>query len=624
MAGVCPGHLPDWKGLIREQLASLNLATAREAEIVEEFAQHAEDRYQELMSGGTPDAEARWIAIEEISDGELLAAEMRAVEPAKTPEPAREGAGLVRDVRFGIRSLRKSLGLTLVVIAVLGLGIGATVAMFTVVDAAFLRPLRLPEPERVVQVMESPPSCGFMPVSYPDFVDWEKQSQSFESMGIAGIFQETLKRAGGNERIQVGYVSPGFHRAYGIQPAVGRLLLADDDRASAQPVVLLSHAFWQSQFAGDRGVIGRTLIIGEDALTVVGVTAPFRWHRTADVFVPIALAHRELGLNIREQHSGTGVTARLKPGVTIEQARAEMKTVAAGLAKQYPGSNGGISAVVVPLREFIGGNMREPVLLMFGAVGLLLLVACAKVAGLLLARAAVRRREMAIRTALGASRSQLIRQLLTESLLLALAGAAAGLVVARVSLAGLQRIFPSAENLGGIGIDARVLAFSVLAAVATALLSGVAPAIQFTRYDMADAIRAGPGLVPTATKAAVTPGYFRAMGIPLLRGRLLTASADQMPRLKNDIASLLEYLRSAELVAVINDTMARRFWPGEDPIGRSFRFGIGVRMALGAGAGDVRKMVVREGEILAALGLSWGSSPHLPERASSPVCVVIP
>jgi putative ABC transport system permease protein len=219
---------------------------------------------------------------------------------------------------------------------------------------------------------------------------------------------------------------------------------------------LLSHRFWQSQFGGDPGVVGRTLIIGDQVWTIAGVMAPFQWQRTAEVFVPIAFAQDKWTLSMRENRSSTGVTARLKPGVTIEQARAEMKLIAAQLAKQYPGANGGVSAVVVPLREYIGGGIRQAVLLVFGAVGLLLLIACANVAGLLLARAAVRQREMAIRAALGASRFQLIRQLLTESLLLALAGTAAGVLVAWFSAAGLRRIFPAAENLGGIGLDVRV------------------------------------------------------------------------------------------------------------------------------------------------------------------------
>lgn len=621
---------------------------------------------------------------------------------------------LLRDVHYGLRSLRGSLGLTLVIVTVLGIGIGANVAMFTVVDAAFLRPLSLPDPDRLVQIQESPPSGGFMPVAYPNFVDWEKQARSFESMGIAGVFEETLKRTGGNERIPVAYVSPGLHRAYRVQPIAGRLITAADDRTGAPPVALLAYRFWQTHFAGDRSVIGRTLILDDQVWTVAGVVAPFQWDRYADVFVPIAFGQNKWGLGLREQHSRTGVIARLKADVSVAQARAEMKVIAARLATQYPGSNGGNSAMVTPLREYIGGNMRGAALLMFGAVGLVLLVACANVAGLLLARAAVRRREIAIRTALGASRAQLIRQLLTESVLLALGGAAAGVAAARAGLAALLRIFPAAENLGGIGLDGRVLAFAVLAAALTAILFGLAPALQLTRADVTEAIKAGgrgsrggglrvqsrkmlvvtqvalaavlsigagllmrsllevlktdpgfrpervvtaplvpadrkdsdlsrnsrllgevaerlagvpgveaagavtvlpfsnseswgqfyrtdqpvpePGRLPNAMQAAATPGYFRAMGIPLLRGRLFTASDGRMPPLKRDFSSVLAYLQSAELVAVINQTMARRFWPGEDPVGKSFRFGPpslnGPRVTIVGIVGDARQLAL--------------------------------
>ncbi len=702
--------MPDWKDLIRSQLADLNLAPARESEIVEELAQHAEDRYRELQSCGTSEAEARRIALEEISDHELLAGELRAVERTHAPEPAVWGGGLYRDVRYGIRSLRKSLAWTLVAVAVLGIGIGANVAMFTVVDAAFLRPLRFPQPERLVQIQESPPEGGLMPVSYPDFVDWEKQSRSFESMGIAGVFQETLKRPGGNERIQVAYVSPGFHVVCGVKPLVGRALAAADDRTAAPPVALLSQRFWQSHFASDPGAMGRTLTLDDQVWTIAGVIPSFQGQRTPEVSVPIAFAQNKWGLSVREQHSNTGVTARLRAGVSIEQARAEMKLIADRLAKKYPGSNGGVAAVVVPLREYIGGGIRQPVLLMFGAVGLLLLIACANVAGLLLARAAVRQREVAIRTALGATRAQLIQQLLTESLLLALAGAAAGVAFARIGLAGLQRIFPAAEDLGGIGIDLRVLVFAVLAAALTSLLFGLVPAVQLARSSVAEALKSGgrgtrgairlhtrkllvagqvtlavvlsigagllmrslfavlqtdpgfspervvvapilppdrkgadlsqnsrllrdlterlagvsgvqaagaidslpfsnpdsyanfyrddrpvpaPGQVPNAMKAAATPGYFRAMGIPLRRGRLFNASDGHMPPLKRDMSSVVAYIQSAELVAVINETMARRFWPGEDPIGKSFRFGPpslkGCRVKIVGVVGDARQ-----------------------------------
>ncbi len=618
------------------------------------------------------------------------------------------------DLQHGIRSLSRSPGFSSSAALTLALGIGANVAMFTVVDAAFLRPLRLPQPERLVQIQESPPSAPagtIIPVSYPNFVDWERQSQSFESMGIGGAFPETLKRSGGNERIRVAYVSPGFHVVYGVKPLVGRAFTAADDRAAAPPVALLSDRFWQSHFAGEAGVIGSTLTLDDQVWTIAGVIPSFQGQGTPDVSVPIVFGQDKWGLRMRENRNTVGVTARLKPGVTIGQARAEMKLIEARLAKQYPGANGGVGAVVVPLREFIGGGIRQPVLLLFGAVGLLLLIACANVAGLLLARAAVRQREVAIRTALGATRAQLIQQLLTESLLLALAGAAAGVAFAWIGLAGLQQIFPAAEDLGGIGIDARVLAFALLAAAVTALLCGLVPAIQLTRSSVAEALKSAgrgvrggairlhtrkllvvgqvalavvlsigagllmrslfavlqtdpgfrpeclviapilppdrkdadlsqnprllrdvterlagipgvqavgaidtlplsnpdswanfyrddrpvpePGQLPNAMKAAATPGYFRAMGVPLLRGRLFTASDGHMPPVKRDMSSVVAYLQSAEFVALINETMARRFWPGEDPVGKSFRFGPpslkGGRVRIVGVVGDARQ-----------------------------------
>ncbi|HET8548665.1 MAG TPA: ABC transporter permease, partial [Bryobacteraceae bacterium] len=464
-----------------------------------------------------------------------------------------------------------------------------------------------------------------------------------------------------------------------------------DNIAGAEPVTVLAHRFWQTHFAGDETVIGRKLIVDDQIWTIAGVAAPFDWHRTADLFVPVVFALNKWGLNMREQHSNSGVVARLKRGTSIEQARSEMELIADQLAAQYPGANGGNGVMVVPLRDYIGGSIRRAVMLMFGAVALLLLVACANVAGLLLARAAVRQREFAIRTALGASRPQLIRQLLAESLLLAISSAMVGVVVAWFSVAVLRRVFPAAENLGGIGVDARVFAFSVLAAALTAVLFGLVPAVQFSRPDVTEAMKAGgrvshggalrlhtrkllvvsqvaiamilcagaglltrsllealrtnpgfraeqlivaalvpadrrdmdisrnsrlltdiaerlenlPGVraagginglpfsnadswgdfyhddrplppagkLPNAMQAAATPGYFRAMGIPLLRGRFFTAADGRMPPVKRDVESVMAYLRSAELVAVINESMARQFWPGEDPVGKSFRFG---------------------------------------------------
>ena len=683
--------MPDWRTLIRRRLGDLAVRPEREAEILEEFAAHAESRYRELTSGGVPEPEAESVALAEFGDPARLIHDLRPATPRNRSSFFIPRGGVLRDLRHGIRTLSRSPAFTLVICAVLGLGIGAAVAMFTVVDAAFLRPLGFPHAERLVQIQEAPPAGGWMPVAYPNFLDWRKRSQSFESMAIAGAFQETWRRAGENERIRTGYVAPEFYQTLGVTAAAGRLLTSSDDQESATPALVLSHAFWVSRFGANPSAIGQVMVIDSQPWTIVGVSQPFHWQRTADVFAPVAFAKEKYGLGMRENHSGMGVVARLKPGIAVEQARAEMDVIAAQLAKEYPGANGGNGVMVQALRNFIGGGIRQTALLMFGAVGLLLLVACANVAGLLLARAAARQREMAVRIALGAGRAQIIQQLLMESLLLALGGAAAGMAVAWVSLAGLRTIFPEVENLGGIGLDVRVLAFSLGAAVGTALLFGLAPAFQLARADVADAMKAGgrsahgagirvttrkvlvvsqvalavvlsigaglllrslfrvlhtdPGLrpehvvmaaivpperkdgdisanarmleeitarlaalpgvqavgginglpfdnadswgdfyrtdqpapeagkLPNGMQAAATSGYFQAMGIPLRKGRLFLPSDGKMPPVKRDIAAVIGYLRSATLVAVINESLARKYWPGEDPVGKSFRFG---------------------------------------------------
>jgi hypothetical protein len=247
---------------------------------------------------------------------------------------------------------------TLIILAVLGIGIGVNVA---------IPPWPMPRFSGRSGFLN--PTSWFRSRNHgrrllhtcliPELPGLAKQARSFEALGIAGVFEETLKRTGTNERILVAYVSEGFPRAYRIQPVLGRTISGADDQAGVAPIAVLSYRFWQTRFGADPGVVGRTLILDDQVWTIAGVMAPFRWNRTADVFVPIAFAQDKYGLSLRENHSRTGVIARLKPGVTLEQARAEMKVIAARLAKQYPDANGGNSAVVVPLREYIGAGMRH-------------------------------------------------------------------------------------------------------------------------------------------------------------------------------------------------------------------------------------------------------------------------
>jgi putative ABC transport system permease protein len=259
---------------------------------------------------------------------------------------------LFADLRYSLRSLRATPGFTATVVVVLALGIGANTAMFTAIDAAFLRPLPFPEPERLVELNEQPPgSSYFMSVSYPNFLDWERQQDVFESIGIAAAYGETLLGAGAAERVEVGYISAGFLRAFRVRPITGREFTADDDKPSAAPVAILTTAFWQSHYGADPNIIGRKLTSDGQVFTIIGVLPPFPWYyRSTAFFAPIALVADKQFLNMRENHNGPIGVARLKPGVTIEQARAQMHAIARRLSLQYPGSNGNVDAYVRPSR----------------------------------------------------------------------------------------------------------------------------------------------------------------------------------------------------------------------------------------------------------------------------------
>jgi predicted permease len=411
---------------------------------------------------------------------------------------------LVQDVRYALRMLRHAPGFALVAVLTLALGIGATTAIFSVVRGVLLRPLPFSEPERLVRMWQANPSQSVSKgeVSPLDFADWKARQRSFEDMGtwwhVEGMTGINLSGDGEPQRIPATYVADGFFSTLGVAPLMGRVLLAGDHQPGHNSVAVLSHGLWQRRFGGDRAILGRTLTLDGLPTTVVGVMPPsfsFPSERV-DVWVSDSLIS-ESGIPRQRQVRWQSVVARLKPGVSLETARTEMNGVARQLAEEYPDTNVQTNAVtVVPLHEAVTGDVRAGLLVLLGAVGFLLLIACVNVANLMLTRATARERELAVRAALGAGPGRLVGQLLTESLVLSLLGGAFGVLLAvwgtELLLAFSVKQLPRLQE---VRVDGAVLAFAMGATLFTGVLFGLLPALRARSPQLAPVLKAaGRGL----------------------------------------------------------------------------------------------------------------------------------
>ena len=502
----------EWKAEILRRLALLKLSPAREAEIADELVEHLEDRYQELLATGQSEDTAFRTAIDELKGEDLLARGLRAVERDWYREPIAVGkdgnnlfSSILQDLRYALRMLRKSPGFTAVAVLTLALGIGANTAIFSVVNSVLLRPLAFQQPQQLCVIREIVPQLTkfypTFPVNLPSFRMWQRELHSFENIGIAeGISMDFIGRGGATE-LPGAQVSSSLLDALGAYPALGRDFRADEDDPGRDHEVILTNSFWRSEFQADPAIVGKAITLNGESFEVVGVLpVSFHFPQSSELgaltnFSPRLAFLKPLG----EDPSQVGplgdfnyaAIGRLRPGVSLAQALSELNVVQAQIAK-HANEHMDLSAEIIPLASEVLGPVRQSLLFLLAAVGAVLLIVCVNLANLLLARVPRRMREAAIRTALGASRARLVRQMLTESLLLGILGGALGILLACFGVSAfVSAAPPGVPRLAEVSIDGRVLLFAIVISVVTAALFGVLPAWHIAHTEPQDELKSG-------------------------------------------------------------------------------------------------------------------------------------
>ena len=452
----------------------------------EEMRFHLEMQIEQNLGAGMSPVEARQAARRQFGNQTWLKEASRDMWSLRFIET------LIQDLRYGARTLMKNPGFTVVAALTLALGIGANTAIFSVVECVLLKPLPYPQPEQLVTLNRSAPKFEFGSIPYPNFRDWQKENRSFSAMAIARGFGFNLIGAGEAERVNGQFISADFFSALGVKPLLGRTFAPGEDEMGAAPLILISESLWLRKFGSAPDAPGKALILDDKSYTIVGVIpSSFKFFPNADVYAPIGQWNNP-SLQLRSAGLGIQGIGRLKSGVTIEQAQADIDRVSRDLAAAYPDTNKGVGAKIAPLKERLVGGIRPTLLILLGAVGFVLLIACVNVSNLMLARSTGRTREFAIRAALGAGRWRLLRQSLTESMMLSLAGGGLGLLVAswgtKAALAAIPDTLPRAEE---VGVDGRVLLFTMAISLGAGILSGLAPALKTSERLLSETLKEG-------------------------------------------------------------------------------------------------------------------------------------